>query len=821
MKKTITLFIFIISLTMLGQDKIYYDANWKETTSKDYVYYRPLPLKKIGDIVYVQDYYKNGQLQYQGYSYADAVDESRIGDAYWYTEDGLNKDSGQYENLTKMKELTYYNQDGSIWKKINYGSKGSIIQVTVYYNNKPLITGKVYQNKYYGDFGISTPSPYYRNSKYNEGEEKNRDYADTSNKIEYQNSPKRHTLNTYWPNGNKAEQEINETSEYYGSFLISYRDKEGNLLSSFTHGKEIDQTKKYSYYVNNDFVKALKSETTYYKNNEIDFIKTTYYPNGKKKQHKIQKWKYTDIYNYDPQGNETVQKLKGNNPYEGSFIDSTSRYKITYYTLVQGKKDGEITTINSKNDSLITKGIYKNAVPYEGTFYLPKEYPEIQQYKNGKRNGLQQLFYSTRTNLLKQEYEMKDGVIHGYKKTYNYGELITVEQYKDGAPINATVIEGRTKKTYKDAVLYSIEYYKKGYNYELADLQYIEYYVNNVIDHVVYDTFRIIEDMRTSYTGYYKDEKPYSGYFNSEEIIIDKIPLINYYENGVLVAQYSFEFLEQNDTFNKLLYNQKATFKNGKVLDGYRYITDENSRGTLIKLRYKNSTINLIELNLFGMHAFKRIMFELKDNELFIKDFSNPTYIKISQDNKYLKAELYNAKGKILDKEQPIVKDKTPNSEQTFYIEDNKVKSYSVVSFSDEYYASLKEENSSLLISSTYYNFPKFLNISPKDYFSQYTNFVDQIINMKEDDDSQKEQSNSLYAILQNAALNDNRIAQLVYNDQGMPSQGINITYENNKYKVDYYLENKLLKTTNYQYIDELKEGKLFIEFLEIVEKQY
>lgn len=819
MKKIITLFLFFTYLSVLGQDKIYYDAKWKETTSTDYVYYRPLPLKKIGDIVFVQDYYKNGQLQYQGYSYADAVDESRIGDAYWYTEDGLNKDSGQYENLTKIKELTYYNQDGSIWKKINYGSKGSIIQVTVYYNNKPLITGKVYQNKYYGDFGISTPSPYYRNSRYNEDEEKNRDYEDTSNKTEYQNSPKRHTLNTYWPNGNKAEQVINETSEYYGSFLISYRDKEGKLLSSFTHGKEIDQTKKYSYYVNNDFVKALKSEATYYKNNEIDFIKTTYYPNGKKKQYKIRKWKYTDIYNYDPQGNETVQKLKVNDPYEGSFIDSTSRYKITYYTLVQGKKDGEITTINSKNDSLIAKGIYKNAVPYEGMFYLPKEYPEIQQYKNGKRNGLQQLFYSTRTNLLKQEYEMKDGVIDGYKKTYKYGELITVEQYKDGLPTDGALIEDNTKKIFKDAKLHSIQYHKKDYNYELADLLYTEYYTQDVVDSVVYVNFKIVEDLKNKYTGYYKDNKPYNGYFISEQTMVDKLFLVNYYQEGRLLYQYGYDFIYQLDSPKTPYYDNKTTYKDGKVTNGYRYYSSEYTNGMFLKLKYKDSKITKIEINAFGMHAFNRITFELKNNEIFIKDFSAQTYVKISQNGRYLKAEILNEKGEVLNKDQPEVKDQTPRSQKIFYIEDDQLKSYSTLQFSEQYYQSLQEENSSTLISS-YYSFPKYLTFTPTAYFDQFTILIDTLINSEDEKMDRQEQSAIMGGIMSNTYIKESTVAMLMYDDQGAPANGIDIHYVNEKYRVDYYIENKQIKTSQYKSIDDIKDEKLLNEFLEIAMKQ-
>ncbi|MGL5277357.1 hypothetical protein [Myroides sp.] len=103
----------------------------------------------------------------------------------------------------------------------------------------------------------------------------------------------------------------------------------------------------------------------------------------------------------------------------------------------------------------------------------------------------------------------------GQNKIYydTQGKETTKEKHdnnKNNLPSNGSFIEGKQQKNYKNGELVSIDYYKeKDYKDELRYLQYTEYYTKDQLIKVSYYTFKIIEDMQPSYTGFYNNEKPY------------------------------------------------------------------------------------------------------------------------------------------------------------------------------------------------------------------------------------------------------------------------------------------------------------------------
>jgi uncharacterized protein len=79
------LFILINSISAQKIDTIYYNKNWIETNSNDFYYFRLFV--KIGDIVKVTDYYKNGKTQMTG-GYKSNDFKEQTGPFFYYNKKG-------------------------------------------------------------------------------------------------------------------------------------------------------------------------------------------------------------------------------------------------------------------------------------------------------------------------------------------------------------------------------------------------------------------------------------------------------------------------------------------------------------------------------------------------------------------------------------------------------------------------------------------------------------------------------------------------------------------------------------------------------------
>ena len=75
----IAMFIGFLTSSVNAQETIWFDKNWQETSKENHEYYRPAP-KKIKDGFWIVDYYKNGQIQMEGYSTNKNPNEEEIFD---------------------------------------------------------------------------------------------------------------------------------------------------------------------------------------------------------------------------------------------------------------------------------------------------------------------------------------------------------------------------------------------------------------------------------------------------------------------------------------------------------------------------------------------------------------------------------------------------------------------------------------------------------------------------------------------------------------------------------------------------------------------
>ena len=316
---------------------------------------------------------------------------------------------------------------------------------------------------------------------------------------------------------------------------------------------------------------------------------------------------------------------------------------------------------------------------------------------------------------------------------------------------------------------------------------------NNQLKSVIYSNFLIKEKPQSSYKGYYKNEQPYDGYFINK-IILNEIPLVDFYENGELKYQYSFDFLKQLDNYQFYEYDQKSVYKNGKIVDGFEFIDNEDN-ATLSRIGYKNEKANYLELNLFAMHAFNRFTFDYNEKELVMKDFEKQTSIKLTEKGNGIFTEVFDENGKlIINNLQKEVQKGSPNSNTIYKVENNQLK---------EEYVSLKDVNPlyeliykeinpiiAIIYSSVAYN----RTIKLDELFNQFV----EIFKSK---NIQKLYGQESFIKGPNKVL-----SSLNYNKNGNPDWGVKITETGKKYLVEYYREEKVTFTKKVNSIDEVQK---------------
>ncbi|PQA93757.1 hypothetical protein SAMN05421796_106182 [Chryseobacterium piscicola] len=242
LKKTIfSLFVFLFTSLSFAQEKIkYFDNNWKETTQKKAFYYRPLPLLKKGNLQLLRDFYmQNKAMQMQGY-YADGIEKNFVGELFWYRSDGEDNYDNIYINKSNQKKLSYYFDDGTLWKTVEYGDSLKNGKTVELKTDGSLLGESIYKNGHLisGILGANYNSGNYK--RYNK-KTKNDESVDLP---DYKGDDRNYSTVYYWKSTLKTAVEFT----YLNGKLITEKnfDENGNLL------QQIDST---SYFKNTDELK--------------------------------------------------------------------------------------------------------------------------------------------------------------------------------------------------------------------------------------------------------------------------------------------------------------------------------------------------------------------------------------------------------------------------------------------------------------------------------------------------------------------------------------------------------------------------------------
>lgn len=657
-------FLFLQTVFAQKSEPIYYDEDWKVTTKDKSLYYRQTPIKELGEMILLQDFYFNGTPQFEGYTFKN--DENKyVGDIVWYDENGNDTTLRNYPNSTKNSTLTYYHLNGKVRKTIQY-KNGLKDSETVYHPD-----GTVLMKGFFVD-GKPAKGEFDNVKNDYEPDAVDEDAATTTRIVappamvkgvetgEYTNSSdgKKITVTEkiFWANSKQIAQET-----LYQMGLYDFRpmqqknyDQSGKLLQTLIksqfddYGDNLKNGTDYEYYLQNNFATALKSITKVV-NGRKSGKEITYYPNGKIAEETLYKNDYKDgeelVYSEDGTI-KSKRTYKEEQPFTGNFDRKDGEISINLNYL-NGEKEGEAIAKDDQN-ATIAKGIYKNGKPFNGTFVINNENDDVLSLinvENFKKTGLQKDFNYRLSSLVKT-YTLQNDKLNGKTTFYSHDKPVATLEYKNDQPFEGTLIDGNTVSQFKNGKKTQETTYNQEFNEKSDDqISNQKIFENGILTKVKNSTFRITEKPQNVYEGIFKNDKPFSGYFETEDD--REFRQVDYYENGEKRFQYSNDYLENMDNYRFQEYNIKSTYKNGKIFDGVEYVLRDKQ---FVSRYYKNGVLTGFNWDLFAMHYFNRIHFELQGNTIELNDMQEKVTanIVINPDEKNFSKKLM-IDGKVID----------------------------------------------------------------------------------------------------------------------------------------------------------------------------
>ena len=116
----VVLFVGLFTTSLTAQETIWFDVNWKETTKDNASYYRPAPEKKDNGY-WIVDYYKNGQVQMEGFSTNNTPNEEQFeGLVMYYHENGKPFHKAHYKNGKLNGQRKVFYETGELKEHGNY-----------------------------------------------------------------------------------------------------------------------------------------------------------------------------------------------------------------------------------------------------------------------------------------------------------------------------------------------------------------------------------------------------------------------------------------------------------------------------------------------------------------------------------------------------------------------------------------------------------------------------------------------------------------------------------------------------------------------------
>ncbi|MBD3905054.1 hypothetical protein NAL32_09300 [Chryseobacterium sp. Ch-15] len=821
-KRIVLITAFLFSQILLSQkpEFVYYDKDWKITSKSNAFYYRLMPMKELGELVLLQDFYINGTQQFEGYV-LKKDENAYVGDIVWYDEYGNDNNFRQYRNDTKNLTLLYYHPNGKIRKKVQYKNGVKDGETVIYSTDRTVLMKGVYAkgNPESGSFEkVKNNDDYDYNTRVEESQGRTEDSIvpppplsttvgiepqtlaeidDEENSLKKAKNRKIVTEKIFWKDSNQLAQEtIFAIDQYYFKPIEQKNyDKSGKLIQSLneTHfeeyGSQIANGLDYEYYLQNNFATEVKTIIKY-----VGKLRSgknlLYFPNGKIATETLYKegWKDGEEIVYTEDGKlKSKRTYKENNPFQGNFDEKMGELTVNI-DYSNGVKAGEAIAFNEE-EQIVAKGIYKNGKAFNGTFIVGlndrSDDFELINVENFKKTGLQKVF-GYRLDNLEKTYTIKDEKLNGMTTFYDDGKVVGSLEYKNDEPYNGTLVNDEKTSVYKDGKIVEETFFEDSYNKDRIQKQKI--YENGTLAKIKDYSFAISEKPQEFYEGIYKNGKHFSGYFETEDD--REFKQVDYYENGTPKFQYSNDYLKNMDNYRHQYYDIKSTYKDGKIFDGVEYKLNEKQ---FVTRYWKNGVLKSFDWDLFAMHYFNRIHFELKNNTIEINDMQGKKSAVITIDiSKNGFDKQLSIDGKVIDDTRKNYLESKYIEKVTLYYEDNNKIISKKVNVQDEPIEPSEGIELFYKVYAVVAEFPRVQEV--------FNNLADKFINNKFIEET-----------------DENLILTGVQIDStGKPKDGILITpTQNNTYTLQLYINRKLMKTVENVSFKKVKEEVRKLEIID------
>ncbi len=637
----ITAFLFFKILFCQKPDAVYYDKDWNVTAKTKASYYRLAPLKQVGELVLLQDFYLDGTPQFEGYTLKNDED-TYVGDVVWYDENGNDNNFRQHRNDTKNHTLLYYHTNGKIRKKVQYKDGVKDGEIIIFDDTGEVLMKGIYIKGKPDSGDFETLEDDYESGGSDEvvttGTVMVEPQTVYSEPIKAAKKKVRKTISQkiFWKNSrNIAQEKIYAINSYHPELIQQKNyDVSGKLIQTVSedgfekYNRDLLNGIEYIYYLHNNFATGIRSAATFSKG-EKSGKQTFYFPKGGVSYE-------TNYRNGLKDGEEIVFSESGSvknkriykegEPFHGNFEESMGDISI-HVNYINSFKEGEAVAKNEQGQ-VVAKGVYKKGEPFKGTFIIAKgdEGKELITVEDFQKSGLQKVF-GYRLEDLEKTYTVQNEKLNGMTTFYKDGKPVANLEYKNGEPYNGILVASDKTSVYKNGKTVEETYYKDSYSKEEDNIQKQKIYENGILSKIRDYSFVIAENPQSSYEGIFKNEKPYSGYFETE--VSREFKKVDYFENGIPKFQYSNDYLKNMDNFRHQSYDIKSIYKDGKIDEGVEYVLNEKQ---FISRYWKNGKLQSFDWDLFAMHYFNRIHFELKDNAIQMNDLQDKKSAEITID---------------------------------------------------------------------------------------------------------------------------------------------------------------------------------------------
>ncbi|WP_313580514.1 hypothetical protein [Chishuiella sp.] len=312
------------------------------------------------------------------------------------------------------------------------------------------------------------------------------------------------------------------------------------------------------------------------------------------------------------------------------------------------------------------------------------------------------------------------------------------------------------------------------------------------------DQIWIFDNPQKKYQLELKDNKPYNGYEISKEKLLGEFKFVNYYKNGELVAKYSIDYLAKDQYKSPYEYTIKTTYQNEKVIDGNIY--NELHKGILLTDQYKKGIRTGFLVDVFAMHYFNRLNFQLKDNILIINNMQTKNELHIYKKQGLLQADFYADKNYIATSKKNIHKLEKieANATVVYYMGDkNTLQEFYCIITEPVILENIEDEFLQSIFSQFSFDFEGDMSKLLNNVYSSINNIVEL-------------DSSDLSFLFYHYLIpytEQNLLTTMNYDADGKPKDGTQIKkLDSSKYEINDYEDGKIIST---QIVDDLNKIKL------------